>query len=237
MNINELNSFRISDVVEFHDQLNPRLFSGRRMKPQIRAQLLRIAADFINYMGIKQLDVEDIILTGSNAAYTYTPHSDIDLHILVDFSKLNPDDVYQELFSAKKTQYNDRYAIKLWNYDVELYVQDSNEPHVSAGQYSVLKDRWIKIPNRRRLTIDDTVVKQKLDKLTSIITSAIKSHDTEHIDSILKKLRRYRRASLVQGGEFSAENLAYKFIRNRGLLQRLFDARDRQHGQDLSLPQ
>lgn len=236
MNINELHSFRLSDAVQFHDKLNPKLFAGNRLKPQVRVQLLRIADDFIRYMGLKNLDISDITLTGSNAAYSYTSHSDIDLHIILDFTKLNPDDVYQELFNAKKNLYNDKHDIKIHGYDVEIYVQDSNEPHVSLGQYSVMADKWLNIPRKRRASPDHNVVRAKSEKLQHIINRAAHSGDTAIVDAILKKLQKYRRAGLEKGGEFSPENLAYKIMRNRGLIEKLYKLRDQYHSRDLSLP-
>ncbi len=101
MDIKELNSFKLSDAVKFHDKLNPNLWMGSRLDPAVKKQLLLIAEDFISELGIKDLDVEDVTISGSNAAYTYTPHSDLDLHILVDMDKLPADEVYRELFQAK----------------------------------------------------------------------------------------------------------------------------------------
>lgn len=237
MNINELNSVSTSDIVKFHDSLNPKLFAGRRLKPQIRSQLLRIAADFLNYMGISNLDIKDIIITGSNAAYSYTNNSDIDLHIILDFNDLNPDDVYRELFDAKKNLYNNNHDIKIHGHDVELYVQDSNEEHVSLGQYSVMNDKWNKLPTKTRAEIKHTAVLSKFKKLEHIIKHAIKSEDTIIVGNILKKLGKYRRGGLERGGEFSSENLVYKLIRRAGLLEKLLRARDQYRSRDLSLPQ
>lgn len=225
------------NIVQFHDELNPKLFSGRRLKPQIRQQLLRIAADFLNYMGIHDLDIKDIIITGSNAAYSYTQHSDIDLHIVLDFNELNPDEVYRELFNSKKNLYNDKHNIKIHGYDVELYVQDSNEPHVSLGQYSVLEDKWNKFPTKTRAEIKHNAVQAKFKKLQHIIQHAINTQDTIIVGNVLKKLGKYRRGGLESGGEFSPENLAYKMIRNAGLMEKLLKARDEYRSRDLSLPQ
>ena len=101
MNLKELDSFKLNDAVSFHDELNPAIFMGDTMKPKVREQLLIIAQDFIDHLGINHLDIADITVSGSNAAYSYTDHSDIDLHILVDMGKLNNDVIYRELFDAK----------------------------------------------------------------------------------------------------------------------------------------
>ena len=107
MDLKELDSFKMSDAVAFHDQLNPKLFHGQHLRPDVDEQLQVIARDFLSELGIQDLDVKDVTISGSNAAYSYTPHSDLDLHILVDLSQYSDDAVYQELFHAKKNLYND----------------------------------------------------------------------------------------------------------------------------------
>ena len=39
MDIKELNSFKVSDAITFHDHLNPRLFHGNRLQPAVEKQL------------------------------------------------------------------------------------------------------------------------------------------------------------------------------------------------------
>ena len=125
MNLKELNSFKLSDAVTFHDKLNPKLWNGTKLRPEVRDQLIKIAEDFLQELGVHDLDVKDITISGSNAAYSYTKYSDLDLHILVDMGNLPVDEVYKELFNAKKTIYNESHDIKIHNIPVELYVQDS----------------------------------------------------------------------------------------------------------------
>jgi predicted nucleotidyltransferase len=154
MQLNELDTFRLSDAVHFHDELNPAIFEGDTMKSEVREQLLLIAEDFVQHLGIDHIDVEDITVSGSSAAYSYTKHSDIDLHILVDMEKFNNDDVYRELFDAKKVIYNEQHDIVINGHEVELYVQDTNQPVISLGEYSVINDSWIKLPRKRRANLD-----------------------------------------------------------------------------------
>jgi hypothetical protein len=135
MNIQELDSYNLADAVKFNDRLNPRLWGeDEHLKPEVRRRLLEIANDFREFLGIKDLDLQDITISGSNAAYTYTPNSDIDLHLVV---RMPEDEVYRELFDAKKFQYNEQHNIKIGGYDVELYVQDAAQPHISQGIYSI----------------------------------------------------------------------------------------------------
>jgi hypothetical protein len=223
MDIYELDSYRLSDAVKFHTELNPALWDGDRMRPEVRDALLKIADDFKTFMGIDDLAIEDITVSGSNAAFSYTPHSDIDLHLLVDFSKLNPDDVYQELFNAKKYQYNDQHDIKIRGYDVELYVQDSNKPVRSLGEYSIINNDWNRIPVQRRGNLDEKSTQQKYEKLKKLIELALSTNDLDRVTHITDTLKKYRQAGLDRHGEFGPENLAYKILRKQGLIQKIFD--------------
>ena len=95
MNISELDSYNLADAVKFNEQLNPRIWQGNKMRPQVRAKLLQIAEDFKQSLGLTDLNLKDITLSGSNAGYTYTPHSDIDLHLVVDLPEADVSEVYR----------------------------------------------------------------------------------------------------------------------------------------------
>ena len=111
MNLRELDQYRLADAVDFHDDLNPQLWVDNKLRPEVRKALLVIADDFKDSMGVQEIALVDITISGSNAAYSYTPHSDIDLHLIVDFEQLSHDEIYCELFDAKKYQYNDKHDI------------------------------------------------------------------------------------------------------------------------------
>jgi len=234
MNLKELNSFKLSDAVTFHDKLNPKLWNSTKLRPDIRERLLIIAQDFLQELGVHDLDVKDITISGSNAAFSYTKHSDLDLHILVDMGNLPVDEVYKELFTAKKTIYNDTHDIKINNIPVELYVQDSRQPVVSLGEYSVMNDQWIRIPTKRRSDFDQTATKSKYEKLLSLIEIALKSRKYSKVKHIIDTIKRYRQAGLDKGGEFGPENLAYKMLRSQGYITKLYDLRDKLHSEKLS---
>jgi hypothetical protein len=235
MNLKELDSFKMSDAITFHDKLNPKLFRGQHLHPDVDRQLKLIAEDFLEELGIKNLDVKDITISGSNAAYSYTPHSDLDLHILVDMNQYPSDEIYQELFQAKKTIYNDTHDITVHGIPVELYVQDSNLPVVSLGEYSILNNKWLRLPTKRRSNFDQNSTKHKYEKLAKLAELAIKSKSLSKVKNVLDTIKRYRQAGLDKGGEFGPENLAYKALRSQGYITKLYDLRDKLHSKILSL--
>ena len=194
MNITELDSYNLSDAVKFNKELNPAIWNRQKMKPEVREHLLAIAKDFKEFLGLSDLEVKDITVSGSNAGYTYTPHSDIDLHLVVDIPQADSDEVYRELFDAKKYQYNDAHSITIGGYDVELYVENANEPPKSQGIYSVLNNDWVKIPLKQRATINDEAVKSKFEDIGYRIESAIKTNDFEKIDALATKVKNFRQA-------------------------------------------
>jgi len=69
MNIKELMEHRITDAVNFHQELNPQLYLNEKMRPEIRNKLLKIAHDFQEFIGISDIALMDITVSGSNAAF------------------------------------------------------------------------------------------------------------------------------------------------------------------------
>jgi len=196
---------------------------------------MKIADDFVDFMGIDDLKVADVRLYGSNAAYTWTKHSDIDLHILIDMTNISDDVVYSELFNSKKRLYNDSLDITVRGMPVELYMQDKDDIVKSLGDYSVLDDRWIKFPTKSKASIEEHSVREKFKRLVALSELALRSDDIDTLDSLLDILRRYRKAGLEAAGEFSPENLSWKALRSKGIVDKLYKHRDRLHSDDLSI--
>jgi hypothetical protein len=235
MDIKELQDYRLSDAIKFHTHLNPRIWGrDEHLLPEVREKLLAIAADFKEFLGL-YLEVTDITISGSNAAYTYTDHSDIDLHLVADLPKADASEIYRELFDAKKYQYNDQHNFKIGGYDVELYVQNANEDPKSQGIYSVLDNKWISVPKRRKPEVDDISVKSKYEDLGKRIEAAIRSGDAAQLEMLGKKVREFRQAGLDKTGEFGPENLAFKILRSNGTLDQLRSARLAAKDQELSI--
>ena len=236
MDINELETYRLADAVKFNKTLNPKLWgSNEQLLPPVRDRLLAIADDFREFLGISDLEVKDITISGSNAAYTYTEHSDIDLHLVVDLPRADASEVYRELFDAKKYQYNDQHNFTIGVHEVELYVQNANDEHVSQGIYSVINNDWVRVPRRSRPDVDDISVRSKYQDLAQRVQQAIQSGDLTHMDALAQKINNMRKTGLATTGEFGPENLAFKVLRNNGTLQQLRTARQQAKSQAMSL--
>lgn len=222
---------------EYHDKLNPLVWDGDTIKPEIKNKLLEVAQAFLETIEVP-VDVEDITLTGSLANYNYTNYSDFDLHIITDYREYNIDiELLKDYFKAKKTVWNSTHEIKIKNYDVEVYIQDILEPHHSTGVYSLKNDNWVIKPEKSG-SVDKKEVYRKAEAMRHMIDHALSDKcDLECAEITKDKILKTRQAGLEKGGEFSIENLAYKELRRSKDIDRLLKGVVAKRDKELSLNQ
>lgn len=210
--------------VAYHEELNPRAWAGDQLRPEVQVKLLQIAKRFVDYLEIPGFRVLDVVLTGSMANYNWTQYSDFDIHVVTNYADLQCDDLAEAFYQAKKKIWNDAHDITIHGHEAELYVEDINEPPVSAGMYSLLHNEWVKKPSYDPPEINDAAVNSKVRDLVKQITVALKSDESDDVQRVTNKIRQMRRSGLDSAGEFSTENLAFKVLRNLGYLNRLSKA-------------
>lgn len=210
----------VSTAVVFHKRLNPKIWTKGKLKPQVRYHLLEIAKHFINYIDVDPIGLKDITVSGSNASYTYSRNSDLDLHLIVKIPE-DKKQLLKQLFDAKKNQYNFQHNITIKNIDVELYVQDEEQIHTSAGVYSVLDDKWLRIPEALTDTVNRDEVKEKYKQFRGKMRTALRSDNLEAVQKTSDDIRRLRQQGLEREGELSTENIVFKVLRAKGYLETL----------------
>jgi len=221
------------DLITVNRQLNPKIWDNNKLKPEVRAKLVEIARAFEEFIGI-ELDVVDYTITGSNANYTWTEYSDLDLHLIV---KGEVTDESRELFNAKKALWAEQHNITIRGLPVETYVQGQDEPHHSTGVYSLAKNTWLTEPRKVKPQIDDAAVEAKKDSLLHDIESALLSKDLNRLHAVKEKIAKMRKAGLARAGEWSTENLTFKILRNLGLIDQVADLIRELEDAQLSLEQ
>lgn len=218
-------------VPEIKEDLNRDIWDdGNKIKPKIAVKLLRIAEDFYKKLDIPA-DILNITLTGSMANYNWTDKSDIDLHILIDYSAVDENtELVKKYLSEAKTNWNRNHEIMIDGHEVEIYVQDINEPHHSTGVYSIMDNDWLIIPEPAEFEVSEDAIEQKYKSIQDtikMIEKLQKEKKYEEVygdtDRLKSKIRNYRQSGLETGGEFSVENLVFKALRNGGELERLSD--------------
>lgn len=243
-NKEELNEVDESDVdlssFEQKGQLNQKIWNDNKMlKPIIRKRLLDIADDFIQFINLDDKNCEDLIFIGSLAGFNWSRYSDIDLHIVVDFKKINKNlDLVREFFDAKKTVWNDVHSeLKIYGFPVEIYVQDVDEHKESNGVYSVEKNKWVKFPKQETVELDEKQIKRKVseimseidilsDRFNNKLSNEKIKEISKKIESIYKKIKRIRKSGLESDkGELSFGNIVFKALRRSGYISIIHDLR------------
>lgn len=220
---------------EVHDDINRDFWNQEedRLDPEIREKLLAIAQDFYNSLEVGDAQFSDITFTGSLAALNYSKFSDVDLHILVDFSDVDDKtELVREYFNAMKSVWNRLHDILIKGYEVEVYVQDINDPHEAQGLYSVLNNEWIKFPTPERADFDKDNVKKKaaslmdqIDRVTKLIDEKKYEEAEQYAEKLKVKIRKMRKTGLETVGAYSVENLAFKVLRRNDYLEKLSNAK------------
>ena len=116
----------------------------------------------------------------------------------------------------------------LAGHEVEVYFQDVNEDHKSAGIYSLVQSDWIQKPNKDKHEHDVCAVKCKAEMISKEIDLVSmlyfkKEYKNAYLlgKTLKEKIKKLRNSGLDGSGIFSVENLAFKTLRNNGDLQKL----------------
>lgn len=217
------------------NELNPEVWNDEdHLREEVRSKLIVIAEDFFEDLDIPWAELEDIRFTGSLANFNWSKYSDIDLHLVVNYSLVDENEDFAEAyFMARKNLWNNDHDITIHGFDVEVYVENAGEAHVSSGIYSVMMGDWVKKPVLGNPTIDKEAVKKKAKVLVRLIDDLVtKRFEDKDYEGTIKgsermseKLKKMRQCGLDKSGEYSVENLTYKILRRNGYLDKLRDTK------------
>ena len=230
----DLSSFNIKK------NLNPKFWKNGLLDSRIRIKLLDIADDFIDFLGVDWVKPEDITITGSLANYNWNEkHSDIDLHILMDFSKVDErTDFVENYFISQKNIWNDEHKdLKIFGFPIEVYVQDIKQKHTSNGVYSIEKNEWVTEPKREKLAkikVNKQNIKKEVSKYTIKIDKLVEKFKTakndeyklrklyEKASALFDEIKKVRRKDLNNSGnEINEGNIIFKALRRLGYIDKI----------------
>lgn len=202
---------------------------------KIRRKILKIVSNFLKEIEL-DAPIIDIRLTGSLANYNYNKFSDLDTHVIIDFKKINEDNkLVKDMLDGKRFIWNLRHNIYLNGHEVEIYFEDKDEPHISSGLYSLLKNKWIKKPqynppeniNMELLNSKVSFYTDIIERMEKLIGETSDKQELKIIHNKGKKLKdkimKVRKEALKDRGEFALENLIFKKLRNNNTIEKLIE--------------
>jgi len=234
---NRANSFNnwINERFEYHRDLSPKFWKEGKMDPVIREKLLTIADDFWSSLKL-EVPILDIQLTGSLANFNWNPGSDLDVHIIIDFAQVDENiELVRMAVDGNRFIWNLRHPVVLREHDVECYVQHKDAQHRASGLYSILKEKWLVVPQYNPPNIDWRDVNEKVRVIVNEVneikkrSKSVKGDEAkklmEYLDRFKKKIMADRKFGLYDTaeGEFSVENLVFKELRSNGTFEEILD--------------
>jgi len=215
-----------SDIkIKYHKTLNPKFWDGDKLKTDIKDRLLEICEFYIKENDI-DVDIKDIIFTGSLCNYNYTDLSDVDLHIVIDYKDVNKDtDLVFDYFIEKKNDWSVNNKIKILDYPIELFVQDISQTKTKgmSAIYSLKNDEWVKKP---KYSVPSLNFRKLVDKANEYISEFKKIEKLADSNEKLNKLNKLsneikskRHKATAKKGEFSEDNIVFKILRNKNIIK------------------
>jgi hypothetical protein len=212
------------------------------INPDVSERLIKIATSILDSMDI-DIKVKDIILTGSIVGYNWHDLSDIDLHIVLDYIKIDKNfALVKRMLDQSRINWNKTHDIFIADKEVELYYQDMNETHQSNGIWSLLQNKWLAVPVHLEMDVDLNAVEKKaeaiamsIEHIEDMISDGKYKEANDYASKLKKKISRMRKSGLVEEGIYSPENLAFKMLRNANWLGRLSNAKIDSYDKMMSL--
>lgn len=216
--------------------LNPFIWKDNILRQEVKDALDNIVIQFIDELETNNIpiDIVDVHIVGSNASYNYDLTSDLDVHIVADFSNINCNEkVLELLYNFFKSYFNNKYNISVHGIKVELYIENQKTPAKSNGIYSLVDDEWIKFPEQTDVIEVD--IEQELSSWLEEYNKIIASSNIELLQDFLNRLYIFRRDSLINEGEYGKGNLVFKYFRNNGYIDTIKDLLTQNISQNLTL--
>ena len=208
--------------------LYPKFWKNNRLNTIVSRKLMEIADDIIKSLDL-DVDVEDVIITGSIASYNWHELSDIDLHIMLDFEKIDDNfELVKRMLDQTRINWNKKHNILIDGKEVELYFQHYTEPHEANGIWSLELGKWLAMPVKLNPEIDIITTEKKAEAIARQIEHLFEIFHKENYKAayeyagkVKDKIARMRKLGLSDQGLYSPENLAFKMLRNAGYLEKL----------------
>ncbi len=216
----------IEAVTTFRTQLDPRIWDGMQMKPDVRHAALAVVDRIIADTGIEGLAVDGIDLVGSNASYEYDDTSDFGIHVFVTAKSMTTEELSPVLrLLNDDVERRQEGHVRFYGVPVEVtfHAERSADyrPSPGIGQYSIRDGRWLTVPTQQpnnfdlaQMTADVRRFIGEYNELVSAYTKDARAFDCGRFAALDDEMAAYRNGGFAAGlGSRSTQNLAYRALR------------------------
>ncbi|MBR4891763.1 MAG: nucleotidyltransferase domain-containing protein [Alphaproteobacteria bacterium] len=234
---------------QYHKTLAPYIWDNSAEINQLVSQSLQMmVAEYIRYLGnviglpISSEDIVDIFIHGSIANYYWDKHSDIDLCIVADLSKLNktlPNLDKLLFFRNMYWGWRSSFGVSLFGHNVDIFILDTTEvqsvfTNTVDTFFSLFSNKWAippkRVPDEELNALQKTTYK-KYRVIKRQCKHILKQKMTyDFIDAYLVALKRHRRKNSTSSYNYmiTSTQMAFKMARNSGMFSKLQKASRRQ---------
>jgi predicted nucleotidyltransferase len=231
-----------TSLLKPRNELFPKFWKNNRLNTIVSRKLMEIADGVIRSLDLDS-EVEDIIITGSIASYNWHELSDIDLHIMLDFEKIDKNlDLVKRMLDQTRINWNKKHNIRIAGKEVEIYFQHYTEPHEANGIWSLELEKWLAQPVKLDPEIDLKTTEKKAEAIATCVEHLYEMYKKKEFNDVYEfskkikdKISRMRKSGLDKEGIYSPENLAFKMLRNSGYLEKLSSLKIQSYDNMMSL--
>lgn len=216
----------IDAITAFPNELDPRIWDGTTMRPDVRQMALTVVDRVVKSSGIDGLTVDAVELFGSNASYEYDDTSDFGVHVFAhstSFSADKLDGLLRLLNDDVERRQEGHISFNGVPLEVTFHAErtENYRPRAGIGQYSISSGRWIESPARQPDRFDRaqmaTDLKGFIDTYNDLVSAYAANRKGFHcarFGDLDARLSEYRNAGFVNGfGGRSTQNLTYRALR------------------------
>ena len=220
-------SAAIDQITTFPTVLDPRLWDGDKLRPEVRTRALEIVTDLFADLKMPDLTIKNVEIRGSTVSYEYDDNADLSVRVFLDTSNYRGD--VKQLNALLKTYtdylealYEGNLLLRGVPLEQQFYAvkRTSQEPQAGIGHYSLIDDAWMEHPSmqesrfdRNQIMTDAKGFIAEYNRLVSDYFADKKAFDCGRLGAFTKEMRSYRGAGIDKDGTRSTPNLTYRMLR------------------------
>ncbi len=211
------------EIMVVHQDLNSLFWKNGQLAPDVEERLNRLGQFYFKKLSddMPSVKLDDIVFVGSMADYLYTSHSDLDINLLIDTSKVQWPSKAITSYLKQTNKYWHTHKRPLLNYPIEMgtYTQVST----AGGIYSILNHTWLKMPEHHEMLFSKDDLKsvaqsyhRDINALQQEYTANPKQFECDKFTRFQTGLIKWRQDGLQREGLASIENISYRLLRILG---------------------